>query len=288
MQVTIIGLGLIGGSVALDLRGSQFSDRLVGVEANPEHARRALERHLVDAIRPLDQALPEARLIVLAVPVDAIVKLLPTLLSRIAPDAVVLDLGSTKSMPVAAVRDHPRRGRYVALHPMAGTENSGPDAALAGLFRDHTAVVCDAEDSDNDALDIATRFLNALGMPIVRMPAEEHDRHVACLSHMPHVIAYALALSALTAERDRGLILQLAGGGFASIARTAKSSPAMWVPILLQNQAAILEALDDFLGQATVFRGAIASSNREKLRQLIQAANEIRNPLDGAIQPDRD
>lgn len=281
MQVTIIGLGLMGGSVARDLRRTGFATGLTGVESSPEHAARALADGLVDRVAPLEEALRQARLVVLAVPVDAIVRLLPPLLDRLPAAAVAVDLGSTKLAAVAAVRGHPRRGRYVALHPMAGTERSGPAAALERLFEGQTAIVCDAHDSDADATRLALDFVAALGMRAVHMEATFHDRHAACLSHMPHLVAYALALAALQQERDAGAMLDLAGGGFAAMVRVAQSAPSMWVPILLQNRAPVLDALALFAAQLERLRQALARHDAQALHDLIAAANKVRAALTG-------
>ncbi len=275
MQVTIIGLGLMGGSVARDLRRTGFATGLTGVESSQEHVRLALAAGLVDRVAPLDEALRHTDLAVLAVPVDAIVRLLPPLLDRLPAKAVAVDLGSTKLAAVTAVSGHQRRGRYVALHPMAGTERAGPSAATERLFEGQTAILCDAAASDPDAIERALAFLAALGMRVARMEAALHDRHAACLSHMPHMVAYALALAALQEERDSGAMLDLAGGGFASMARIALSAPSMWVPILLQNREPVLDALALFAAQLESLRQALARNDAQALRDLIAAANTV-------------
>ncbi len=279
MQVVLIGLGLIGGSVARDLRRSGFASGLTGVEASAPHAAEALRLGLVDRVDPLPAALATADLVVLAVPVDAIRQLLPEVLDRLPPHAVALDLGSTKLPLVAAVHGHARRGRYVATHPMAGTAQSGPGAALDGLFAGRIAILCDGADSDADAVARAEAFYSALRMRVVRMDSATHDRRAALVSHAAHVLSYALATTALeTAATDPGLF-DLAGGGFASMARLAQSHAAMWVPILRQNRAEVGAALDALAATLNAYRAALAADDEAPLRDLIAQANRIRSVL---------
>ncbi|MDD5708299.1 MAG: prephenate dehydrogenase/arogenate dehydrogenase family protein [Kiritimatiellae bacterium] len=273
----------MGGSVARDLRRTGFASRLVGVDNNSAHAAQALSDGLVDEMAPFEVAVARTDLTVLAVPVDAVVRLLPRALEALPPRATVVDLGSTKGAATATVRGHPRRGRYVALHPMAGTEQAGPKAAVERLFQGKIAIVCDAADSDADALRAALALLEALGMRPVNMESCEHDRQVAYLSHLPHLVSFALALAALEQQRDAGTILNLAGGGFASMVRIAQSTPAMWTPILLQNRAAVLEALTAFSRQIQALSEAIEAGDAARLHDAIAAANRIRTAL--AVRP---
>ena len=236
MNVLIIGVGLIGGSFALALRDRGLAERIEGVEASEEHARRALERGLVDRIVTLEEGLPSADLIVLATPVDTIPLLTVKILNRIAPHQVVMDTGSIKGELCEVVAMHARRGRFVATHPMWGTEYSGPDAASRGAFAGRTAVICERERSDRDAVETVERLYGALGMPLVSMEPEEHDLHTAYVSHISHITSFALALTVLEKEREEQHIFDLAGGGFESTVRLAKSAPRTWVPILLRNK----------------------------------------------------
>jgi prephenate dehydrogenase len=283
MQATVVGLGLMGGSIARDIRRTGWADRLVGVESNPAHAAEALARRLTDVVAPLEEAVRKADIVILATPVDAIVRLLPQVLDLMPADAVATDIGSTKLPAVAAVRDHRRRGRYVAFHPMAGTENAGPAAAADRLFEGKVAILCDTEASDADALERLRSLTAALGMRTVQMDAASHDRHAARLSHMPHVVAFALALTAL--QEDGGALPDLAGGGFASMVRTARSGPAMWLPILLQNRRHVSEALARFTARLHEFADAIGKGDGDRLRELIAAANAIREALPATGRP---
>jgi len=276
--ITIIGLGLIGGSLALSLRQHGLADRLIGVEANPAYARRALELGLVDEIGPdLATAVAPAGLIIVAVPVDAMLTVLPRVLDLLTDQQLVIDVGSTKGNLVAAVAGHPRRGRFVAVHPMAGTEYSGPDAAVRGLFEGKTLVVCDAAASDPDAVATVEALFQALPMRVLHLGAADHDLHTAYVSHISHLTSFALALTVLEKEqRGEQRIFDLAGGGFASTVRLAKSAPATWVPIFRQNRENLLDVLDEHLLQLHKLRGLLAREDYAGLTTQLEHANEIR------------
>lgn len=278
MHVTIIGIGLIGGSVARDLRRTGFATRLTGVGSSPERGAVAVQLGLVDRIAPLAVAVREADLVVLAIPVDKIVKLLPQVLDLVDRQTVV-DMGSTKTAIVESVRQHPRRARFVASHPMAGTENSGPAAALDRLFQNKIAVLCDEADSAPDAVATTEALYAALGMRLVRMDSATHDRHAAYVSHLSHVVSYALALATLEKEQDEDAIFTLAGGGFASTARLAKSAASMWVPVFRQNRTAVLDAVSTFEQKLRDLREAIETDDEPRLRRLLEEANRIRRIL---------
>ena len=278
MHVAIIGIGLIGGSVARDLRRTGFATRLTGVGSTPARAETAVRLGLVDRVTTLEIAVREADLVVLAIPVDRIVKMLPQVLDLVTTQAVT-DMGSTKTAIVDAVRNHPRRKRFVASHPMAGTENSGPAAAQDRLFEGKVAVLCDLADSAPDAVQTVESLYTTLGMRLVRMTAATHDLHAAYVSHLSHVVSYALALATLEKEKNGDEIFALAGGGFASAARLAKSAPDMWVPIFHQNRTAMLDAIDTYQQKLQDLRTAIAAGDDTRLRTLIEEANGIRRVL---------
>ncbi len=279
MNISIIGLGLIGGSLAKDLREAGLADSLVGVDASPAHAARALELGLVDRVLALDDALSVSDVVLLAVPVDAIVALLPHVLDLARPAQTVIDLGSTKAQLAEAVRNHPNRERYVAAHPMAGTENAGPEAAQAGLFKGKTVLLCDLESSAPDACKTALELFHAVGLKFEFMSSDQHDRHAAYVSHLSHVAAYALSLAVQNEEKAGYAVPRLAGGGFASTVRLAKSAPEMWVPIFKQNREHVLKAIDAFSERLREFRQALASDDYAKLEGLIREANRIREML---------
>ena len=279
MTVAIIGLGLIGGSFAKDLRHAPFEPRLLGVEGNAAHAARAKQLGLVDELVTVPVAMAQADVVLLAIPVDAIVAMLPKLLDAVRPGQTIIDLGSAKAAIAAAVRNHPNRARYVAAHPMAGTENTGPDAALEGLFRGKTVLLCDLEESAPDACESALMIFHAVGLHFEFMKSDQHDRHAAYVSHLSHVASYALSLAVQSEEKAGYAVPRLAGGGFASTVRLAKSSPDMWVPIFQQNRGPVLQAIDAFSKELAAFRAAIASGDSKELERLIREANRIRDLL---------
>ena len=278
MQVCVVGMGLIGGSLAIDLKACGHADRVVGVDSNRLHASTAESIGLVDAIEALEPAVAASDLVVLAVPVNAAKVLLPKVLDLIDKQ-VVTDMCSTKATLADAVSDHPRRGRYVGAHPMAGTENSGPWAALSRLFEGKAAIICDEEISDDDAVDAVASMFKALNMRLVHMTAKTHDMHVAYVSHMSHVASYALALTVLDKERDEEQIFNLASGGFASTARLAKSSADMWTPIFMNNVENLDAVLDTFIEKMQAFRTCIAERRESDLNDMIKEANTIRRVL---------
>ena len=280
MNVTIIGLGLIGGSLALSLRQHGLAARLVGVELDPGHARQALALGLVDEIEAdLAAAVRRADLVVVAVPVDALVHVLPAVLDAAGPQQVVIDVGSTKQALLAAVAGHPRRGRFVAVHPMAGTEHSGPEAAVAGLFEGKTVVLCDTAASDPDAVRTVEQLFRALPMRLLYLDGAAHDLHTAYVSHISHITSFALALTVLEKEKEEQQIFDLASGGFESTVRLAKSSPATWVPIFRQNRLNVLDVLDEHLHQLQHLRALLADEDYAGLAEQIQQANHIRKIL---------
>jgi prephenate dehydrogenase len=277
--VAIVGLGLIGGSMAIDLRHNRFARQLIGVDSNPTHAETALRIGLVDQIMPLADAVDAADLVIVATPVDTTLRLLPTILDLTTTSQVVVDVASTKGSIMHAVASHPRRRRFVGSHPMAGTENSGPWAAHAGLFESKAAIICDAEASDTDAVALVERLYDALYMRVLRMEAGEHDVHVAYVSHISHVSSFALALTVLAKEKDEKNIFNLASGGFSSTVRLAKSDADMWVPIFLNNRDNVLTVLDTYGKFLDEFRARLLAGEREPLEQLIREANTIRRVL---------
>lgn len=274
MVVTVIGIGLIGGSMAMALREKGFADTVIGVDQNEVHARRALELNLVDRIEPLEKAVAESRLVILAVPVNAAEALLPTVLDLV-DQQVVMDVGSTKEGIIASVKDHSKRGRFVATHPMWGTEYSGPDAAVKGAFQDKATVITNPDQSDPDAVELVEQIYKALGMHILRMDAAAHDLHAAYVSHISHITSFALANTVLEKEREEDAIFELASGGFESTVRLAKSNPSMWVPIFMQNRENVLDVLNEHISQLRKFKSCLERENYDYLRELIENANKI-------------
>jgi prephenate dehydrogenase len=275
MTVTVIGLGLIGGSLALGLRDKGMTSRVIGVDRSETHAATALRLGLVDELLPLADAVRASQVVVLAVPVDALTTLLPQVLD-LTDKQVVFDVGSTKEAVLQAAAGHPRRGRFVASHPMWGTEYSGPEAAVHGAFTGKAAVICNRDESDADALQLVEELYRALGMHLVYMDGHAHDVHVAYISHISHITSFALANTVLEKEREEEAIFELASGGFESTVRLAKSNPAMWVPIFRQNRDNVLDVLNEHISQLRKFKACLEKENYEYLLELITQANKIK------------
>src|SRR5574343_38196 len=278
MVVAIIGLGLIGGSMSLALKAKGFASSVIGVESNPAHAARAVELGLANRCLPLEEAVAASNLIMLATPINATEKLLPQVLDLVK-EQVVFDVGSTKSVLCQLVSRHPKRGRFVATHPMWGTENSGPDAAVKNAFVQKATVICNAEDSDDDALRMVREIYGLLQMHLVYMESGAHDMHVAYISHISHITSFALANTVLEKEREEDAIFELASGGFESTVRLAKSNPDMWVPIFMQNRDNVLDVLNELIVQLRKFKSCLEKENYTYLEELIKNANGIRRIL---------
>jgi len=274
-KITIVGVGLIGGSLALQLHEKKISSKLIGVETNEFHAQKALELELVDEILSLDEAILDSDVVILAIPVDSMVTLLPQVLDKI-DHQIVVDLGSTKSQLVDAVKNHPKRGRYVAAHPMWGTEYSGPQAAIRGAFEKVAVAICNAKESDTDAVEWARNMFGKIGMRLLEMDAYAHDLHAAYVSHISHITSFALANTVLEKEKEEGAIFDLASAGFESTVRLAKSNPAMWVPIFKQNRENVLDVLNEHISQLRKFKSCLEKENYEYLLELIEEANKIK------------
>jgi prephenate dehydrogenase len=271
----IVGVGLIGGSLALKCRKNGLANRIVGVDSNQEHGMKAIELGLVDEMMPLDEAILMADVIVLAVPVGVLSTLIPYVLDRVSHQ-VVIDMGSTKSQLANLVKNHPHRGRFVASHPMWGTEYSGPTAAVENAFEDKAVILCDASESDPDALEMATEIFKALKMRIIEMDANDHDLHAAYVSHISHITSFALANTVLEKEKEDNAIFEMASAGFESTVRLAKSSPEMWTPILMQNRENILDVLNEHITQLRKFKSCLEKENWEYINELMSKANQIR------------
>ena len=281
MQVTlgVIGLGLIGGSLALDLKHRGYAGRVLGVENNPGNAETALRIGLVDQVVSLEECERQADIIIVAVPVGTAVKLIPAILDQIGPQQLVIDVCSTKSQICHAVKYHPKRQQFVSTHPMAGTEYSGPEAAQKGLFDGRACIFADTEESAPQAVAAIEKMYGVLNMRPTFMNADQHDVHTAYVSHISHVTSFALALTVLEKEKDEKHIFDLASGGFASTVRLAKSNADMWVPILIQNRDNMLQVMDTYMKEIQQFRDAIATFDEARLRELITEANKIKRIL---------
>jgi len=278
MNIAIVGVGLIGGSAALTLKEKKYASRIIGVDKSESNLRKALQLGLIDEEDTLENAVKRSEVIFLTVPVDVILELLPRLLDMVTTQ-VVIDMGSTKKAILQTVADHPKRGRLVAAHPMAGTEYSGPEAAVPGLFKGKMMVYVDATNSDEDAFETADAITEQLEMDTTFMNAHEHDLHTAYVSHISHITSFALALTVLEKEKSQGRIFELAGSGFESTVRLAKSSPDMWTPIFKQNRDNVLEVLQEHIKQLQHIYDVLSRQEYDTFYKLIKKSNKIRRIL---------
>ncbi|MEA1847738.1 prephenate dehydrogenase [Chryseobacterium sp. MHB01] len=280
MKISIVGVGLIGGSIALKLKSKGIADFICGIDNSSNHLDEALKLHIIDAHADLENGIRNADLIILAIPVDSARKLLPKILDIISENQTVMDTGSTKAGIVQAVKNHPKRSRFVAFHPMWGTENSGPKSAVSESFAGKAGVICNKEESSEDALKTVEKIVESLDMHLIYMDAKDHDVHTAYISHISHITSYALANTVLEKEREEETIFQLASSGFSSTVRLAKSHPEMWVPIFRQNKENVLDVLNEHISQLRKFKSALEKENYDYLGELISNANKIRGILD--------
>jgi prephenate dehydrogenase len=275
MTITIIGIGLIGGSLAITLKENGFAKHIIGVDINQENINKAYRRRLIDEDLPLAEAIKKSDIIVLSTPVDVMLTLLPKTLDLVDKQ-VVMDVGSTKEKLHALVASHPKRGNFVSTHPMAGTEYSGPEAAVPNLFDNKCCVICEPEKSNPEALEMVKNLYESIPMQQLNLDPKPHDVHAAYVSHISHISSFALALTVLAKEKDEDRIFELASGGFASTVRLAKSSPDMWVPIFRQNRDNVLDVLDEHINQLAHFRSLLIKQDFDGFYDQIKASNEIR------------
>ena len=274
-NVTIIGVGLIGGSFALALKEQQLAKNIIGVDASEINIEKALALGLIDEALSLEDAVKKSSLIFLAIPVDATVTVVKKLMEFVTAKHVIADAGSTKLALCDLLKDHPLRDRFVATHPMWGTEHSGPEAAVNGAFTGKACVICDKENSASDAVETMEFLYKKIGMHLVYMDAKAHDLHAAYVSHISHITSFALANTVLEKEREDDAIFELASGGFESTVRLAKSNAAMWVPIFKQNKENVLDVLNEHIMQLKKFKSCLEKDNYDYLQELIEDANKI-------------
>jgi prephenate dehydrogenase len=275
-KVGIIGIGLIGGSIAKALRTSGWASELIGIDANPEHAKKALSLRLVDEILPLEAAIERVDVFVCATPVDILVQIIPNVLDLLKPDQIVIEVGSTKTPVYEALKNHPKRAQFVSTHPMAGTEFSGPEAAVEGLFTGKRGVICDKELSSMEAVStIESLYRDGLGMNLIYMNSIDHDVHTAYISHISHICSFALANTVLEKEKNEERIFELASTGFESTVRLAKSSPETWSQIFHQNQENLMDVLDEYINTLLKYKGLMLSGSYDKLKDELGKANDI-------------
>ena len=273
MKLGIIGLGLMGGSFALACKNNYNFSKIYGIDHNKEHQKTALELGLVDEIMEFEDIV-ECDVIVIAVPICAIICILQDLAKmNLKENVTIIDFGSTKEEIISKCPKN-IRPNFVPSHPMAGTEYSGPEAAIPGLYENKVMVICDIKDTNKTQLDRAIDIYEALKMNIRIMSASEHDRHAAFISHMPHVVSYSLA-NAVLKQEDNEHIVALAAGGFKSMARLAKSNPAMWKDIFESNEKNLLDAIDAFSKELKTAKKLIKKQKYDKLYKWMQRGNEL-------------
>jgi prephenate dehydrogenase len=274
-NVTIVGVGLISGSFALALKEKGFAKNIIGVSKTQASINKAIELGIINEALPLEEAVKKSDFIYVAIPVDATIPVIKQIMNIVTDRQIVADAGSTKYVLCKELTDHPMRKRFVATHPMWGTEYSGPESAVRDAFKGRTCVICEKEKSDVDAVDVIENIYTTLGMHIAYMDAEHHDVHAAYVSHISHITSFALANTVLEKEKEEDAIFELAGGGFESTVRLAKSNPSMWAPIFMQNRENVLDVLNEHISQLRKFKSCLEKENYEYLVELMQNANKI-------------
>lgn len=280
MNIFIVGIGLIGGSFARDIKKLRPDAKLYGVDANIAHIEEAFDLNLIDVKSSYDE-LHLADMVIVAIPVDVLVSELPKILQAVHDDAVVFDGGSTKSLICKSVEDHPKRRNYLACHPIAGTEFSGPSAAIEGLFDQKTNIICEVEKTAFKLQEKALALFQEMGMRIRYMNPDAHDKHIAYVSHLSHISSFMLGKTVIEKEKNERDIFDMAGSGFESTVRLAKSSPAMWTPIFKQNKENVIETLEEYIQNLQEFKQMLLDGNFAGIYNEMNNTNKIKEILNG-------
>ena len=280
MNIYVIGVGLIGGSIALDAKGLNPDAKIFGIDSNEKHLQEAIALGVIDEAATFDD-LSKADLVIVSVPVDTAIVVLPTVLDLISDSAIVFDVGSTKIPICEAVAGHPRRRNFIATHPIAGTEFSGPSAAIKGLFQGKTNIICEVEKTTFKLQERALLLFSAIGMRIRYMDPKSHDKHIAYVSHLSHISSFMLGKTVINKEKDEQDIFDMAGSGFESTVRLAKSSPAMWTPIFKQNKKQVVKTLEEYISNLTKFKELLVNDDYEAIFDEMQSVNRIKEILNG-------
>ena len=279
-QVSIIGIGLIGGSFALDLKHHIPEVQITGIDQNKTHLTEAIKLGIIDQTGDL-KSLENADLVVLAIPVNAALEVLPQVLNLISDQAVVIDMGSTKEAICKAVSSHPRRAQFLATHPIAGTEFSGPSAAIYGLFKNKTNIICEVEKTLPALGEVVLTLFKTMGMHLRFMPANDHDKHIAYVSHLSHISSFMLGKTVIEKEKNERDIFDMAGSGFESTVRLAKSSPDMWAPIFEQNKVNVIETLTEYIQNLNQFKAYMEKDDFDAVHNEMKNTNHIKQILKG-------
>jgi prephenate dehydrogenase len=280
MNIYVIGVGLIGGSIALDAKDLNPDAKIFGIDSNEKHLQEAIALGVIDEAATFDD-LSKADLVIVSVPVDTAIVVLPTVLDLISDSAIVFDVGSTKTPICEAVADHPRRRNFIATHPIAGTEFSGPSAAIKGLFHGKTNIICEVEKTTFKLQEKALLLFSAIGMRIRYMDPKSHDKHIAYVSHLSHISSFMLGKTVINKEKDEQDIFDMAGSGFESTVRLAKSSPAMWTPIFKQNKKQVVKTLEEYISNLSKFKELLVNDDYEAIYNEMQSVNKIKEILNG-------
>jgi len=280
MNIYVIGVGLIGGSIALDAKDLNPDARIFGIDSNEKHLQEAIALGVIDEAATFDD-LSKADFVIVSVPVDTAIVVLPTVLDLISESATVFDVGSTKTPICEAVANHPRRRNFIATHPIAGTEFSGPSAAIKGLFKGKTNIICEVEKTTFKLQEKALLLFSAIGMRIRYMDPKSHDKHIAYVSHLSHISSFMLGKTVINKEKDEQDIFDMAGSGFESTVRLAKSSPAMWTPIFKQNKKQVVKTLEEYISNLSKFRELLVNDDYEAIYNEMQSTNRIKEILNG-------
>ena len=279
-NIYIIGVGLIGGSLAIDIKKHNPNVIIHGISRKEATLDEALALKLIDKKATLDDV-DKADLVIISIPVDATVKLLPTILDKIPETALVVDAGSTKVGICKVVENHPKRRNFLAMHPIAGTEHSGPSAAIEGLFIGKTNIICEVEKTTFKLQEKALELFQSIGMRIRYMNPKAHDKHIAYVSHLSHISSFMLGKTVIDKERNERDIFDMAGSGFASTVRLAKSSPEMWTPIFKENKDNVIETLEEYITNLTHFKELMKQDNFEAIFNEMKNTNHIKDILKG-------
>lgn len=282
MNISIVGVGLIGGSLALGLKENGFADKITGIDNNEQNLKDALNIGIIDNISDFNE-INKSDLIIVSIPVNQSIEVIKDLLNEV-DNKIITDMGSTKKNICDFLNIHENRSCFVPSHPIAGTENSGPKAAIKNLFDKKIAIICDHELSDKAKVEVVENMYKSLNMKVIYMNSEDHDLHMAYVSHLSHISSFALGLTVLDKERDESAIFNLAGSGFESTVRLAKSSPEMWNPIFEQNSKNVSEALGEYIKQLERFKNSIDNKEYYQSYKMMKDANDIRRILDGMIK----
>lgn len=280
MKVFVIGIGLIGGSMALDIKTLHPEAKIYGIDNNENHLAEAIALGVVDEAAAFED-LSDADFVIVSVPVDVALVVLPKVLDVIGDNSIVFEVGSTKMPICESVANHPRRRNFIATHPIAGTEFSGPSAAIKGLFHGKTNIICEVEKTTFKLQEKALDLFKEMGMRIRYMDPKSHDKHIAYVSHLSHISAFMLGKTVINKEKDEQDIFDMAGSGFESTVRLAKSSPAMWTPIFKQNRKQVVKTLDEYISNLSKFKELLEKEDYDAIYNEMQSVNKIKEILNG-------